>query len=938
MPTPVSRLVREYALILGLLLAAGGGSLWLLRLLRFHGPASVWAGWGLLIAGLGAGFILVKTDPWLVVTAPSEPELPDPSRPARWGAALGLLFTGGFLAYIAVARLWSAPFLWTGPLREWGLALGLLLLGSWLFGRFDFTPPSPQPPPPPPARLPARTTWPVYALFAGIFLLALFVRLYRLDQPPLVFVDETSAATDAIAILEGQTPSPFATGWYETPNGYIYAMAGLFKLVGANYLGLKLASLLPSLLTVAAVFLLARELFGVTVGLVSMFLLAINRWHMTMSRWGWNETATPLFFTLSAFFLLRGLRRRRALDFALGGLLAGGMIYTYLSSRLALASLALFALYWLLTDRGGVLAAWRRGGRGWLLFALLTAVTAAPLGVTYLSQPNTFWNRSAQISIFADIAQAGSFAPLWANLGDHLRLFYQQGDPTGRHNLPGEPQADPITGLFLAVGVGYGLLHLRDRRRGLLLLWLLLALAGGFLSERIFQPNTYRSLNAVVAVVILAGESMVRAAGLLTLPFAARGEKSRRRVFVSGSLLCLLLAGAGAWETQLFFRQQLPSPAVQANFSFTEMRISQEVLAQLDKDVAVYLSPRLYNFSPLRFLVWGAIQARTGSASTSDLPYHLLRPEVDLPLPGADGGTLILLDPVYASLLDYFRLFYPNADFRTVYGPDGSPSYLRAWISAGELNALQGLNAQVQMGDGSTPTLSLPTLQLEGVGSDVLSVLWTGSLRLEQSGSYAMAVDGDGQLTLDGEPWAGVRFLGRGLHRLEIAQKGASPVNLFWRRPDGVVEAIPSQSFFNIAPSQQGLWATYYANPNWSGPPLMEQITPFLLLAWPLNEPTGHPFSATYRGLLRVETPGFYQFRLLADDGVRFALDGAVLGEGLIPNQPNSLQVGLELAAGDHPIQIDYFQMRGGSALEFYWSPPGRGEVPVPPSVLLPGR
>ena len=51
------------------------------------------------------------------------------------------------------------------------------------------------------------------------------------------------------------------------------------------------------------------------------FLLAINRWHMTMSRWGWNEVAPLLFMIGALFFLLRAIRDRRAIDYALAGLL-----------------------------------------------------------------------------------------------------------------------------------------------------------------------------------------------------------------------------------------------------------------------------------------------------------------------------------------------------------------------------------------------------------------------------------------------------------------------------------------------------------------------------------------------------------------------------------------------------------------------------------------
>jgi hypothetical protein len=113
-------------------------------------------------------------------------------------------------------------------------------------------------------------------------------------------------------------------------------------------------------------------------------------------------------------------------------------------------------------------------------------------------------------------------------------------------------------------------------------------------------------------------------------------------------------------------------------------------------------------------------------------------------------------------------------------------------------------------------------------------------------------------------------------------------------------------------------------------------VTPFLLLAWPPDEPVPHPFSATFAGSLQIDDPGFYNFRLSADDGVRFILDGEVLGEALIPDQPNQIRVGLNLSPGLYSLRIDYFQRHGGSALEFFWQPPGRPETLVPPAVLHP--
>ena len=140
-----------------------------------------------------------------------------------------------------------------------------------------------------------RNRWLEALAFVLILALAIFLRTYRLNKIPAgIYVDETNGGLDALHILEGRRVSPFATGWYETPNGYIYYMAGMFRLFGANWYTLKLVSLIPAVLTVLAVYLLGRMMFGPLGGSGAMLLMAVSRWHLSMSRFGWNETAVPL--------------------------------------------------------------------------------------------------------------------------------------------------------------------------------------------------------------------------------------------------------------------------------------------------------------------------------------------------------------------------------------------------------------------------------------------------------------------------------------------------------------------------------------------------------------------------------------------------------------------------------------------------------------------
>ncbi len=149
---------------------------------------------------------------------------------------------------------------------------------------------------------------------------------------------------------------------------------------------------------------------------------------------------------------------------------------------------------------------------------------------------------------------------------------------------------------------------------------------------------------------------------------------------------------------------------------------------------------------------------------------------------------------------------------------------------------------------------------------------------------------------------------------------------------------VPAAALFRVGPPRQGLTGYYFKNENWEGDPVFSQITPFFLLAWREGDPLLSPFSARFVGALQIARAGTYRFRIEADDGARLLLDGKLLGEGMVPLRPNRVVASADLSAGDHPIQIDYFQHGGSTALEFYWQPDGQPETLVPPNVLLPER
>ena len=190
-------------------------------------------------------------------------------------------------------------------------------------------------------------------LFVLIICVAAFLRLYKLDSiPPGLSQDETSIGYNAYAILktgkdEHGVPYPQnfkAFGEYKLP-GYIYISTIPISILGATPLAVRLPAALAGILTVVLMFFLIKELFYQkenTLPLVATTLLAINPWHLHLSR-GAFEVTVALFF-LTAGILLWFIAKRKTsaslicfsiLLFALSG-------YTYNIVRILAPACILF--------------------------------------------------------------------------------------------------------------------------------------------------------------------------------------------------------------------------------------------------------------------------------------------------------------------------------------------------------------------------------------------------------------------------------------------------------------------------------------------------------------------------------------------------------------------------------------------------------------------
>ncbi len=233
--------------------------------------------------------------------------------------------------------------------------------------------------------------------------------------------------------------------------------------------------------------------------LLSSFLLATSFWHILFSRIGFRAIMAPMFLTWSLYFLLKTLNqvknkfqapstksqtisndqnfnnqnKFRILNFKnwnlfgiwnlefgifaiLGGLLYGLGFHTYIAYRATpLLILIILTLYWIRarenTDTKLVRKKILLMASGYTLMAI---IVAAPLGLYFLKNPQDFFGRTTQISVFNS---STPFKDLITNILKTAGMFNFAGDWNWRHNYAGKPELFwPVgilflTGVFLAV-------------------------------------------------------------------------------------------------------------------------------------------------------------------------------------------------------------------------------------------------------------------------------------------------------------------------------------------------------------------------------------------------------------------------------------------------------------------------------------------------------
>lgn len=344
-------------------------------------------------------------------------------------------------------------------------------------------------------------------VIACITLVAAALRLYRLGLLPQV-VDGDAGLIGMTALATPDLPlaNPFGL-WENFGSLYLQGVKLCIDLFGHTALALRLLPAISGILSVPALFLLGRRMFGTRVGLYAAGLLAVSHLHLHFSRVAPVGYIHATFLVpIELYFFLSGLEDRSAWRLALGGLVLGLHFTVYLTVQVIVAFLLVYLLiaFWLCRPLV------RGAARQIPVFWLGALVTALPILGYAARQPDEFMNRLNASGTFQSgwlqqemIATGKNAVQLLYERVEHALLslnHYRAYDFYGSSY----PVLDYAVAILFVLGVGCALWRTRDHRYLLLngYFWSVTIALAVFATPP--SADSYRLLAAMPAVALLA--------------------------------------------------------------------------------------------------------------------------------------------------------------------------------------------------------------------------------------------------------------------------------------------------------------------------------------------------------------------------------------------------------------------------------------------------
>lgn len=505
---------------------------------------------------------------------------------ARWTVGLGAL---GLALSAAVA--WAAWFTHPGSylplLAVWLVSIALAIASAQQARRAAW-------------RLRITRAFAIEAaIISSLVAAALLLRLVRLGSVPMVFgEDEASTAMAALRFTNGVDRNMFGIEFGGHPAMFFFSQSLVMHLFGGGIFAMRAYAALLGALSIGAVYLLGREMFGRSVGIVAAVLVGFWHIHLHYTRIGLNNAGDTLVMASSLFLLYRGVKRNDPLALCGAGIAAGLGFFLFPGSRIIPLIIAVFAGYRLLD-----LKVWRNHApklrwlreTGWI--GLGYVVTTLPLWVAFLEQPGKFDERWSIVSIFdsgwierqREATGDGTAMVLVDQVTRAFGGFFHYPDlaPTYGSSIP---YLDAFFALFFFVGILFAVLRVREAAPFLLITSFgLVVFLGGALT--INPPVSSRVIGAIPAVAVLAALGLSRAVSLVS-----------GRQAVAAVVVGLLIVPSAFFNLKFYFGDFADYPYMSGINGLTQMEVVDYVReSDFSQDTRIYWygAPRVYANQPI---------------------------------------------------------------------------------------------------------------------------------------------------------------------------------------------------------------------------------------------------------------------------------------------------------------------------------------------------
>jgi len=338
-----------------------------------------------------------------------------------------------------------------------------------------------------------------YILVGLIFFIAIFLRVYKLNEIPLgIWFDEAQNGNEVIRILENNEVPVFIPRFTQMPAMYFYLGAFMCKLFGIEILSLRLVSVIVGSLCCIAFYFLLKHIFkNSKYALFGSFLISTSRWHITFSRVAFLGMLSILIIVLCFYFYLKMLDEKRT-GFAIVTGLAGGLgLYAFTTSYFLIIFIFLHNFFIFFKSPKNFI---KNNLKLFLIFLFAFLIATMPLFVYSLTNYQDFTARAKDVSILNDIKNEKSFMPVIRNIYRYFLTFNFAGDYNGRHNLYKKPLLDEISAVLFVLGF---LISIFKRKYRKFFFAFIIMLLPGILTINIEAPQAYRITGAIPFVYIL---------------------------------------------------------------------------------------------------------------------------------------------------------------------------------------------------------------------------------------------------------------------------------------------------------------------------------------------------------------------------------------------------------------------------------------------------